>query len=65
MRIPTQQEILKDFITWTERGSDSAVQFERAVRRWISCGYSTAELPLVFDASPAQVHAAIQAAIST
>jgi hypothetical protein len=58
---PTKTDILRDFRKWTSRGSDSIFQFNRAVRRWIACGYEAQEIPLLFDCTLEQLEAALGA----
>jgi hypothetical protein len=58
--IPSRRDILADFSKWTKSGSDPLFQFERAVRRWINCGYGAMEIPEVLTGfSPEQFRAAI------
>lgn len=59
--LPTRQQIIKKFQKWTKLGSDRDFQFRQVVRCWINCGYFIAELPLLFNVSPEQIQAAIDA----
>jgi len=64
--IPTRQEILSDFQKWCAKALQNPqsvkAQFQRLVRRWIKCGYSVAEIPLLVSCTTEQLQSAIAAA---
>lgn len=55
---PARQNLLAHFGEWSETG-DRQFYFEQLVDRWMRCGYSLQELPLLVTATPEQFAAAI------
>lgn len=62
LTIPTRRDILRDFQKWVRQTGDEAFQFERAVRRWLACGYPVNELPAIFACTAERLAVAIQKA---